>query len=306
MDAACYADAPDNLIIAVRGSRVYKCDPTTGAVIISNDYQSQQLGLSPASICFDTVTRRCFAVAWNCAQFDTFNAEGQRNITRILPSSALPDLVISEFATFGKIMNPQLDAGIGVVKAQAGVIYGMGATQGFAGSNAPTVYRLGPNDTHTFGGEYPSFALAVVAGNQRIYFNSVADQAVEWWDYGTATNGSGPVDTRERLAIEYAPTQGRLYITEALRFIDVYDTTGTFVLQLDTGRSNFNGVNILRNPYTDILYIAGGVDNFVAALNPAGNILTMKGGFDLPYNFVFTPTKTFCVQQGAVGLKEVV
>lgn len=307
MDDACYASA-DGFIIGVSGSRVYKCSATDGSIITSADYQ--QFGLSPASICYDVGTGRCFAVCWNTPSFDTSNSVGVRQITRIIPSTVANDLVFDLATTFGLgfIVATFMQNGMGYLKSLGGNIYGMGSLTTANQTNVFKFQASNPaiNEHHGVGPEYASFALAVIGGNQRMYWNQVSDQAVEWWDFVAAANGSGPVDTRNRLAIEYAPTQGNFYCTEEFQFIDIYDDTGTFVLQLNTARSNFNGVSIMRNPFTDLLYIAGGVDNSVVVLNPAGNTFTVKLGFDLPFRFVFTPTKTFAVQRGTVGLKEVV
>lgn len=309
MDDACYA-TPANVIVAVRGSRVYQCSPVDGSIVTSVDFQ--QLALSPSSICYDTGTARCFAVCFQTGSFDTFNALATRQLTRINPSPLAVDLTldISTILASPNIFNPFMETGVGVVKASGGQIYGMGL-RGFINTaiyrfqaNAPAVPAN--NEFQATGGEYLSFALAVVGGNQRMYFNEVGGQAVGWWDFVTASGSAGPVDTRNRLSIEYAPTQGRFYCPEEFQFIDIYDTGGNFILQLDTLRSNFNGVGIARNPYTDMLYLAGGVDNTVIVLNPATNAWSVKLGFDLPFRFVFTPTKSFAVQQGAVGLKEVV
>ncbi len=306
MDAAAYAST-DNLIIGVRGSRVYKCSAVDGSIVTSMDYQQQ--GWGPASICYDVGIGRCFASCFNTPSFDTVNALAVRQITRIIPSSVTPDLTLDVATLFGSpnLLNPFMETGPGILKSSGGQIYGMG----YRGFLNTALFRFQANNTannefQAQGGEYTSFALAVIGGNQRMYFNEVGLQSIGWWDFNTSTHTSGPVDTRNRLSIEYAPTQGRFYCPEEFQFIDIYDNTGTFLSQLNTARSNFNGVNIQRNTFTDLLYIAGGVDNSVVVLNPATNAFTVKLGFDNPVNFVFTPTKSFAVQAGAIGLKEVV
>ncbi len=273
----------------------------------------QQFALSPSSVVYDQGTNRCFAVCWNTASFDTSVSLGIRQITRIIPSSLAVDLTLDVTTMFGTGFQLYvfMQTGPGVLKTDgAGQIYGMGSLD-FQGT--ATLWRfqannpLGSNEFHKFGSEYLSFALATIAGDQRLYYNAIAAQDVEWWNFTSSANSNGPLDAaHNRLAIEYAPTQGNFYMTEEFQFIDVYDNGGNFLLQINTGRTAFNGVNIQRNPHTDLLYVAGGADGSVIVLNPAGNTFTVKLGFDLPYNFVFTPTKTFAVQAGSVGLKEVV
>jgi len=307
MDDACYCQT-DNVIVGVRGGRAFQFNATTGAILATVDFQ--QFGLSPSSVVWDSGTNRCFAVCWNTPSFDTINAVGIRQITRIVPSTLTVDVVLDLATTFGLGfgIGVLMQAGIGTLRSLGGNIYGMGALSFAAQTNIFKFQASNPavNEHHGVGPEYASFALAVIGGNQRMYWNGVADQDVEWWDFVTVSSGAGGVDTRNRLSIEYAASVGRFYCPEEFQFIDVYDNTGTFILQLNTGRTNFNGVDIRLNSNDGLLYICGGADNTVIVLNPATNVFTIKTGFDLPFRTVFTPTKKFAVQQGAVSLKEIV
>lgn len=309
MDSACDTGS---FIIAVRGGRAYQCDRTTGTVNFQTgsptlpDFQQVStgmgLGLSPSSIVFSSAVGRCFATCWNSIGFDTTTGLAVRKIYRIIPSSLLVDLVIDVTTNFGVAMAPNLQSGIGVLKIDGNTIYGMGNTGGTA---IATVFKFdstapGITDQRNFGGEYASFAES----GDVVYFNAIAAQDVESWNFGTATHTNGPLDTRNRLAIEFAA--GQLYCTELFEFIDIYDTAGNFISQIDTGRTGFNGVSIRLNPNNGLLYIAGGQDNTVYTMTTGGTLSTVKSGFDLPWDFVFAGAKTFAVQQGTVGLREVI
>lgn len=317
MDHACYCST-NNVIVGVRGGRAFQCDVGTGAINLSTGSQAlpdfQQFGLSPSTVCYDSGTNSCFAACWNTPSFNTSTGFSIRQITKINPLTLQIQQVIDAGSLFGLSMQILMQMGLGFLKSSGGQIYGMGADSNVLA----TVFRFqannpaGSHEFHHFGGEYMSFALPVVGGNQRIYWNAVGGQDVEWWDFGTSSHGNGGVDTRNRLSIETA--LGALYIPEEFQFIDIYDTTGTFSSQMDTQRTNFNGVGIALNPFNGLLYVAGGADNTVAVINPATNTFThndpgsrVQAGFDLPFRFVFCDPakggKNFAVQQGATALR---
>lgn len=319
MDAACY-DSVDNLIIGVRGGRVFQCDASSGAVLNQSDYQ--QLGLGAATIVYDSGINRCYAACWNVGHYNVANFSSTRNFYKIIPNTlAVDGAPISFETTFATTIGAgALLAGIASMKNVSGVIYGLAWNSTinpqlcairFQASNL-TIKTLA-----SFGSiyGYPSFAYANVGGNDRVYIACPDADNVQWWDFTASTSGSGGFDAGlGYVAIEFGGTY--LFVTRELQFIDVYDVTGAFQSALNlgniasgtinTGRSAFNGVNIRRNPYTGLIYVAGGADDSVFTIDPTLGVLSaVKLGFDLPFDFVFTPTKTFAVQQGSVPLKEV-
>lgn len=321
MDDACY-DSVDNVIVAVRGGRAYKCNPTTGAILLQTGTIAlpdfSQLANGPATCCWDPVTAKVFCAAWNVGHYNKATETSVRSFWKIEPVS----LAISNTYDFNTVFSggtgipsnqSALENGIAVMRAYNTKIYGVG--WGVSAFNpAFSIFRFNPGSPTTSEfvqsgyQEYPSFCYGVVGGTNDVVFYNMQDaNRIGWYDFTAASFGSNAIDgTKEKLAIEYAVTQNRLFCTDEFQLIYVYDNAGTYITTIDTGDSSFNGVNIAQNPYTEKIYVAGGASNSVAVINPATNALTMKTGFDLPWRFVFTPTKTFCVQQGAIGLKEVV
>lgn len=310
MDAAVY-DSTDNLIIAVRGGRVFQCDAATGVVLSQLDFQ--QLGLGGSCIVWDQGTNRCFASCWNTGNYNVPAFAAARNFYRIVPNPLSVDLVTPLSGIGGSITQPGFEAGIIQMKNIAGTIYGIAWD-----NNLPAVlgglaaFKFLANNiaTHTYarigGYDYPSFAYATVGGNDRIYTASSLEASVQWWDFvASGLTIAGTDVTRGYVAIEYAPVQQMLYVTREFQFIDIYDTSGVFQSTLNTARAAFNGVNIQFNPNDGFIYVAGGADGSVIVIDPATNAMTVKTGFDLPWSFVFTPSAKFAVQQGATGLKAI-
>lgn len=72
-------------------------------------------------------------------------------------------------------------------------------------------------------------------------------------------------------------------------------------------QSGANPFRIKFNPYTGKVYIPTWAKNAVEILDPATDTITsVKTGFSSPIDAVFTPTKSFAVQNSSVGLKEIV
>lgn len=76
---------------------------------------------------------------------------------------------------------------------------------------------------------------------------------------------------------------------------------------IDTGRTAADIWNIRRNSVDGKLYAPTFTDNAVVVIDPnAGDSVTVKTGFDSPWDVVFTPTKKWAIQHSAIGLKEIV
>lgn len=309
MDSACY-DSTNNLIIAVRGGRVYSCSPVTGAITAQSDYSP--LALSGASVVWDSGTNRCFAVAWNIGHNTGLNFEyPARNIYRIVPTTLVVDQTTPITSTFGLNLGYAIEYGLSHLVSSGGWIYGVGWSFPF-GTFSSLVLRFSAanpavNSVVTgIGPSYPYFAYVLSGGtNDRIYWNTQGTY-VSYRDFTLSAGANGPGDSlRNRMAVDYAPSVNLLFFTDEYQYVYAYSLTGTFSATIDTGRATFNGVNIRYNPNDGLLYIAGGTDNTVVVLNPTTSTFVVKAGFDLPWDFVFTPTRSFCVQQGAVGLKQI-
>jgi hypothetical protein len=64
--------------------------------------------------------------------------------------------------------------------------------------------------------------------------------------------------------------------------------------------------NIRLNPNNGLLYAADFIGNQIAVINPADDSFVLKGGFDAPWDVVFTSSKAIAIQHSAQGLKEIV
>lgn len=315
MDSAIY-DSTDNIIIGVRGSRVYKCDPATGAVISQSDYAP--LGFGPANIVWDQGTNKCFASAWNTSHWDPANfGSALRYLYRIVPTTLTVDLISELVSTFGlpNTVGPVFQ-GIVSMKNIGGTIFaicpGYGAVTSdnvaplkFLASNLATHTAVNPGIAGT--NDYPSMAYGNIGGHDVIFWYSMENtNSFQKYDFtSSAFSNIAQVDSNPRLALEYDSATGKLFITREFQFVDVFTTAGALSSTINTARANFNGVQIQRNPNDGLIYAAGGGDNTVAVITPATNAVTIKTGFDLPVNFVFTPAKKFAVQAGSSPLKEI-
>lgn len=318
MDEASFCSAAAGTpIVGVRGGRVYKFDPTTGAVSSQADYSP--LAFGRATCCYDPGINRIFATCFNIGHFDPTNFGSARNIYRINPNTNPPsvDLVIPFSTTFGvDIKYAAAECGIARMKAVSGNIYAYGWTGTihpiltvfkFAAASPGTPVANSPQALVIIG-SYPSFAYGSIAGEDVIMWADQDACDLESWNFSTGVQSNvGTDNTRNRVATEYAPVQGHLFVTAEFQFIYVYTLAGALVATVDTGRSNFNGVDIQRNPIDGFIYVAGGSDNSVAIINPATNLLVgaVLLGYDLPCGFVFSTTAKFAVQQGAVPLKAI-
>lgn len=329
MDSACYASS-DNLIIGVRGGRVYKANPITGEILSQSDFAPVAFGAS--SIIYDSGVNRCFATAWNTNSHDFPNFRSTRTLYRITPSAVgcstlgcCNDLTLNIQTLFTGVGLPGFingaESGIANMRALSGQIYGVGWSGAINvefsifkfQANAPATNAFEPFSVDN----NPQMCVADIGGHDRVYVMDGSSGSVDYWDFfDSSFNTSAPDTSRGYNAIEYAVSTGVLYVCREYQFIDIYTTgvdgggnspvySGT---TLDTGRSTFNGVNIRYNSFDGLLYVAGGADNTVIVINPAGPSIVPpnpRTGFDLPVDFVFTLTKKFAVQAGPVPLKEI-
>lgn len=329
MDSACYASS-DNLVVGIRGGRVYKCNPTTGEVLGSSDFS--QVAFGSSSIVYDVGVNRCFAAAWNTNSHDLVNFRSSRNLYRIVPSAigngvpipgpadSVTDIqtLFTGFGMPGFICGSE--SGIANMRTSGGQVYGVGWSGNV--NVVLSVFKFQANSlvTNAFNGFStdlnPQLCYANIGGNDRVYVLDTTTSSVLYWDFtASAFNSSAADNTKGYNSIDYAINVGKLYVAREFQFIDVY-TTGVdgggnspvYSATINTGRSTFNGVNVRYNPVDGFIYVAGGADNTVIVINPASNSIVPpnpRTGYDLPVDFVFTPTAKFAVQLGAVPLRAV-
>lgn len=311
MDSACY-DSVNGNIIGVRGGRAYQCNATTGAVNASPaPFDYQQLAFGQATVVF--ANNLCYAACMSTPHYDVAAFGTNRNFYRLNTLTLQPAQTFNFKTNFGlPLNNAALESGLMVMRPFGTGIFAMGFKSAVNPSLNlfnfsaidPTTYSL--VDIGFYG--YPSFGIGVVGGETFTFWARQDANTIASYGWGGTGFNENVADAgRGYYATEYAPVQNRVYVTREFQFIDVYDnaTAPNFILTIDTTRSTFNGVNIKFNSVDGLLYIAGGADNTVIVLNPAGNSFVVKTGFDLPFDFVFTPSKKFAVQLGSTPLKEI-
>ena len=338
MDSACY-NSSDGFIYAVRGGRVFKINATSGAILAQSDYD---LRLRPgASIAYASVNNTLWAGGWNDPTSNQALGNAipsayyfsPRRMYKIAPSTLTVLQALDLDSNFPSGATPnawdsaqQPLAGVQELKAVGSVIYGV--FLGFQSTPSATPIVFDPSNTASYtlgfsGGVAGQFA--VQPGNfvwapdvtfpRIVKVNMTTGAYVNELD---TWSGGSPATVHDfyPLAVEYSDETGDLFCTSQSVGAPgdggfIYRlSVGLFeVAQLNTGRTNFAGVHLRRcpvGPNTGLLYGAGFGDNTVVVVNPTTNGMTVKTGFDLPYDFVFTPSKVWCVQQGTVALKEVV
>lgn len=334
MDAACY-NSTDGFIYGVRGGRVFQCNASTGAVTAFTDYSTTIL--SGASICYAAVNNTLWAGGWNNQGFNHANGNAipaafffkPCSLYKLTPGAPPTvaqvvdlDTAFAADAPWNSAQQPL--AGVSELKYIGTSVYATIAQFQLHSGLVPV--KFDPTNLASF---ILGFASAVGVGpfawqtGDFIWAPDVTFPRLTQVDMSTGAfaneldtwSGGSPATVHDffPVAVEFSNETGALFVTSQDvgspgdgSWIYRCSTAPAEVLRFNTGRTNFNGVHIKRNPNTGLLYAAGLGDNTVIEINPVGNTFTVKTGFDLPWDFVFTPTKKWCVQQGSTGLKEIV
>lgn len=310
MDAAVHAITP-NYIIGVRGTRVFRCDPSTGQIIEHLD--CGQVGLGFGTIVYCNATNKCYVACMVTPHYDVAAFGADRNLYRINPNPLSIDAILPFKTTFGLTLgDAALESGIMTMRTFGTSVFAMA----FKSTVNPSLQFIQFDQTNPAAApvvnsigffNYPSFGIGVVGGETFTFWaRQDADTIASFGWGGTGFNQTAFDVSKGYYAVEYA--NNKVFATREFQFIDVYDNASTpnYLTTINTGRTDFNGLNIRLNLNDNHLYIAGGADNTVIVVNPADNSFVVKTGFDLPTDFCFTPSKVWAVQQGSAPLKEVV
>lgn len=319
LDDAVY-DSGRNLIYGVRGPFVYTIDPTTGAKIIREVFNPYSAcGLS--QIDYDSTNDLLIAITWNDEQYVLDAITGALcdkyffyldpiNLHAVATTRFDLALVTTRNQYAKKAYGPHriiCDGGFG---------YGTGwLVNATATRPAPYKFLITPVGTAGKGGlvefgGYADCARDKTGGRDYLWVTFQASNALYSYNcaaYAMTLDATTVDHTKMFYAVAVDATTGNVYVTDVLRYVYKFDGTGALISTIDTGRPLFNGLRIQFNPNDGKLYAAGAADNTIAIIDPtSADSVSMKSGFDFPIDLVFTPTKSFAVQQGAVGLKEIV
>ena len=324
MDNAVFASGA-SAIIGIRGNRVFRCDPTSGAVL-----QQADLGNFGRNGCvsYDSGTNKVFCAAWDSPGFTARNATftiSNRNIYRINPATLAVEITADIGTQFsiaaGNAMN---EYGISAMDSGAGNIYcrwfqtgvggvnrgNVGGTLRFSAANMAT--QVNENEGVIGGYANVIYANVTSTGHDNALFPDQAGgpQAI-LSDYVSNTEVLiSAAFPQNMLAVGFAPTQQHVFLSDIAQKIYIYSIAGALLATADTLQSAFNGLKIRYNSNDGKIYVAGGNSNFVAQIDPtnatptiANGGIVMYSGFDCPVDLVFTGSVRFAVQAGSTPLK---
>lgn len=331
LDQAIYAPTP-NRIYGVRGGYVHEFNPTTGALIQSFRYQAPAFG--DASIAYDTVNNKIFCSVWRDMAFanggDTnYDIIVSKKLYRITPTT--PMAVDADAEINGEVGFPGY---IGASQQHIGphrILYDSGVLYCVQAGN--TLSRLCTVNVATLAvvtnGENPSWAN----GNWLdLCVQPVGPEPLQIWlvdptakvqpcaspGFTYASSNYYEYDATDYAApyniiygVCWCPTTGRMYGTcrkpTVVRWTpDLVGSPFADIATINTGDANATPYRIAYNAYDGLIYVPGYKSNNVVVIDPASDtVISTQTGYDSPFDMVFTPTKKWAVQQGAVGLKEV-
>lgn len=312
LDSAVYEPGRDQ-IFGVRSGYVHQFNADTGALEQSARYFAPAYG--DAHITYEPITDRLYVTHWfNYSNQSKFPVWQEKFIHRILPET----LGVETFYQFDSSFfagNGEFREGPRQVFAAQGKIYGIfhrGA--GFTSY----VYEFDPG-TGLFNNASNENTGGYIRGD--VVYDSVTDS---FWvlnetgatNYDRATMAP---TTSINLPANNIP-KGFAYRDPYMYFVMAefgtvlpqevkkkrVDDTGP-TTTIDMGIATMIPFNIKYNPVTDRLYVPTTLDNTVVVIDPnTDTVESVKAGFDSPWDIVMTPTKTFAVQHGPEGLKEIV
>lgn len=314
LNNAVYEPGRDK-IFAVRGGYVYRLNATTGvkeaaARFICPDFDDSY-------IAYDSVSDRLYAGNWMTFSKNDFPAHRVKNLVQIDPDTLVatpysPTLLYDALPVSGDTFSE----GPRNLLAIGGRIYGTyfdGETGGFTHTwslDPGSVTVIAGDSADLTGCPLSSFAfdgdlaLLWVPGNGKIYAFDVP---------ALTADGSVNVNGTNSAAKGCCYRSGYLYCTLynlggrfSYQVEKINTTNGAIHSTINLTRPAANPVNIRYNPYNDRIYVPTWNDNAVVVINPNDDSVTVFTGFDSPYDVVFTPTKSWAVQHGVAGLKEIV
>jgi hypothetical protein len=312
LDQAIY-DSSRDVIFAVRGGYIYKLNSSTGASILSARFASPAWGDS--HLCLEPITDRIYATVWfNYSGMAKFPIWQQKFIYRIIPDT----LGVETFYQFDNTFwggSQEFREGPRHLFAAQGKVYGMF----HRGSGFDSyVYEFDPGT-----GLFNNAGSENTSGQCRsdLVYDSVLDAfwavnafGVQRWDRGAMTQtvqvnlpvNNLPTGVAYRSDFVYCTMQEfGTVLPQEIKKKKIDDTGATTTI--DMGDPDMIPFNIKYNPVTDRFYVPTMLDDTVVVIDPnTDTVESVKTGFDSPYDIVFTPTKSWAVQHGPEGLKEIV
>lgn len=321
-DAAVYVPSVAK-IFATMGPYVCKCNSTTGAIESTARVSSPLEG--PCGITYHAATGFVYVSGWNGSSGIYYTLQRlERDIFPVNPTTMAVGVGLGIYALCGDAISADTSQGPMELKSNGGsYIYFTWLAEG--SGTGTFMKRVNPANLGGFAGyellgygdspnAWIQFGLRVAA-NDTIYYmlasaHRVAFDELVGVDSGTL-NYTADSATVLPTAVEYCNADTNTYCVGGnanLLKITSYGPDAYSVIDMSAvfGASNPTPVHIRYNSVDGKLYIPCPASNQVLIYEPIGATWEVKTGFDSPFDAVFTPTKSFAVQKGPVGLMEIV
>ncbi len=317
--------AGGEFIWGVRGPYVFKINSTTGALIIKAKTDHEMNG--PTCIAYDSVSDRLKIMGWNkCFPGITDNEAGPNSFfTYFTLYTVNPSTLVVDSSV---MLSNTLGVGVGQTGTQTGTVslkyMGAGAQYGLWGIYrtddysalfrhvAGTAYTKKFSDDACFGNILNDFTWDGIdslywsnSQTQEVMVFSMADNNPTWTAFDTFNLWTG-AGSSIPFGVEVAPSTGDIYVGTQLGTVVRLAYAAGFSL-ISTCNTGVLGTiyKIRYNPFDGLLYCSIFGQDTVAVVNPASNTLSgvVHTGYDSPWDFVFSSTKTWVIQGGNLGVK---
>lgn len=299
LDSATY-DSVRDVIWAVRGGRLFKCNALTGSKITEVVFHWPDL--SPAGIIYEPTTDRLIVNYWN---------------TNSQPSgSGVPD------SPKMMVINPDSMAVTTEVAIPDVFGFGYGTMIGVAfgakifvnwWQGSPNIHRFNPVTLADEGGASAGNGtmygdMALDSAGSQLFCAGDQDSVVTVLDLPDLLSPSTisllPFENQSGIAL----AAGYLWLVGGDQNIVKVKSDGSEApTQINTGVVNIKPWRIKYFSPLDRLLIAGWASNTVVSVNPnTGAVDEIYTGFDAPWDIVMTPLHAFAIQHGSSGLRLIV
>lgn len=317
-------------IYGIRGGAVWKFNPNTGAPDDTGAAADHQLfavpGFEDTYLVYEPSTAKLYVYNW--CQADGNSLKG---VYTIDPTFVIAP-TFNSFTSFVAAGGWSHAGGFGDIYGSGGRYaanysshvfwFGDGGYMDASGVNRilswqpPVVAQAANLDTGTYGHFMQLAIQPVTASTCRVWFCEYAPGSgiKEIWyslyDLVTRTFGAlghYGLPYEGNFGVDYCASNSRLYVSGLNnKLVKMNPGTGAFS-EIDIGYPTSTKYRVHCSTATGKsgIYIPVTSQNVVVFVNTATDEVTVKTGFDMPFDIVSTPTRVFAVQFGMPSLKEI-
>jgi len=293
-------DAGRDVIFAVRGGYIFRCNATTGAIIECSRFTVPDF--DDTYVVYAPNVDKLYATYWHDRQAN--NDAPVQGYFKINPDT----FAVEAFITTTGI-DDELASGPFGVEYSAGFVWAIYQNNT---AEAFSLQKLDPtSDTvlSTTSVDGPSTRLIsqIAVKSSDGSLSMVRRTNVRNYSTVPALNFSTGSLARIGFGLAHDLVNGQYYVVTATQFVEKCAASAAAVFaDIDTGVTDATPRRARWNSIDGKVYIPGWKSDSVIVIDPAAaDAVTIQTGFDSPYDMVFTPTKKWAVQHGNVGLKEV-